>query len=91
LDTGIDGFRVDSAAFIFEDKKLRDEPRSNAAGETPQDYGYLNHIYTTDQIASYELFGSWRKYLDEYADQHNQDQKVNKAILFFQIYMFCTY
>ncbi|XP_025263077.1 maltase 1-like [Camponotus floridanus] len=76
LDTGIDGFRVDSAAFIFEDKKLRDEPRSNAAGETPQDYEYLNHIYTTDQIASYELFGSWRKYLDEYADQHNQDQKL---------------
>ncbi|EFN63688.1 Maltase 1 [Camponotus floridanus] len=76
LDTGIDGFRVDSAAFIFEDKKLRDEPRSNATGETPQDYGYLNHIYTTDQIASYELFGSWKKYLDEYADEDNQDQKL---------------
>lgn len=80
---GIDGYRVDSAVFIFEDKELRDEPRSYAAGATPRDYTYLDHIYTTDQLPTYELFGSWRKYLDEYADEHNQDQKVNKALLFF--------
>ncbi|CAL1684144.1 unnamed protein product [Lasius platythorax] len=76
LDLGIDGYRVDSAVFIFEDKELRDEPRSYAAGATPRDYTYLDHIYTTDQLPTYELFGSWRKYLDEYADEHNQDQKM---------------
>lgn len=77
LDFGIDGFRVDSTPFIYEDSKLRDEPLSNTPGLTPRDYGYLNHIYTTDQIQTYELFGSWRKFLDDYADKNNQDQKVN--------------
>jgi len=88
LDKGADGFRVDSAPYIFEDEELRDEPRSYTLGATPDQYTYLDHIYTANLKPTYELFGSWRKYLDEYADEHNQDQKVNKAILFFQIYMF---
>ncbi|KAM0733412.1 Maltase 1 [Formica fusca] len=76
LDLGIDGFRIDSAPFIYEDPELRDEPRSNTAGLTPRDYSYLDHIYTVDQKPTYELFGDWRKYVDEYADEHNQDQKM---------------
>lgn len=80
---GIDGFRIDSAPFIYEDKELRDEPRSYAPGLTPRDYGYLSHIYTVDQKPTYELFGDWRKYVDEYSDEHNQNQKVNKQYYFF--------
>ncbi|XP_029679967.1 maltase A2-like [Formica exsecta] len=76
LDLGIDGFRIDSAPFIYEDPELRDEPRSYAAGLTPRDYSYLDHIYTVDQKPTYELFGDWRKYVDDYADEHNQDQKM---------------
>lgn len=90
LDLGIDGFRVDSAGFIYEDRKLRNEPRSFAAGATPRDYTYLDHIYTIDQPSTYELFGNWSKYIDEYSDAHNQDQKVNKPILFFFKFIFCT-
>jgi len=78
LDLGVDGFRVDSAPFIYEDQKLRDEPRSYANGTTPRDYAYLQHIYTTDLIETYDLYGSWRKYLDSYASKRKQDQKVLK-------------
>lgn len=83
LDLGIDGFRIDSTAFIYEDAALRDEPRSFAANATPRDYEYLNHIYTLDQIANYKLLGDWRKYVDEYADQRNQNRKVIAANSFF--------
>ncbi|XP_071628960.1 maltase 1-like isoform X2 [Temnothorax longispinosus] len=76
LDLGIDGFRIDSSAFIYEDLKLRDEPRSFVEGATPRDYTYLNHIYTLDLIETYKLFGEWRKFVDLYAAKHNQDQKL---------------
>jgi len=88
LDRGIDGFSVISAPYIFEDKELRDEPRSYAPGAISDDYNYLNHIYTVNQEPTYELIETWQKYMDQYADQFNEDQKVSKAILFFQIYMF---
>lgn len=78
LDYGVDGFRVDSTPFIYENASLPDEPLSHAPNVTSDDYKYLYHIYTTDQEETYELFGSWRKFADEYADQHNQDQKVNE-------------
>ncbi|XP_024867549.1 maltase 1-like [Temnothorax curvispinosus] len=76
LDLGIDGYRVDSAPFMYEDLLLRDEPRTYVNGTTPRDYTYLNHIYTTDLIETYQLFGGWRKFLDFYAFIHNQDQKL---------------
>ncbi|XP_025263073.1 maltase 2-like [Camponotus floridanus] len=76
LDKGVDGFRVDSAPYIFEDKELRDEPRSYAPDSTPDQYTYLEPIYTADLKPTYELFGSWRKYLDGYADERNLDQKM---------------
>jgi len=88
LDTGLDGFSVYFAPYIFEDKELRDEPRSYAPGAPSDDYNYLNHIYTVNQEPTYELFETWRKYIDQYADQFNENQKVSKAILFFQIYVF---
>lgn len=83
LDLGVDGFRVDSSAFIYEDVNLRDEPRSNATGVTPRDYKYLNHIYTMDLIETYKLFDEWRKYTESYADERNQDQKVHEVIFFY--------
>lgn len=77
MDLGVDGFRVDSAPFIYEDSELRDEPKSNIDGATLQEHTYLKHIYTMDLIDTYKLFGEWRKFMDSYASKHNQNQKVN--------------
>ncbi|XP_011157503.2 maltase 1 [Solenopsis invicta] len=76
LDLGVDGFRIDSAPYMFEDYYLRDEPRSFVEGTTPQDYKYLNHIYTADLIETYKLFGEWRRFVDWYAYFNSQDQKL---------------
>lgn len=76
MDLGVDGFRVDSAPFIYEDSELRDEPKSNIDGATLQEHTYLKHIYTMDLIDTYKLFGEWRKFMDSYASKHNQNQKL---------------
>ncbi|KAL0120270.1 hypothetical protein PUN28_008137 [Cardiocondyla obscurior] len=76
LDLGIDGFRVDSAAFIFEDERLLDEPRSNIQGLTSRNYNFLRHIYTFDLSANYKLFEEWRNFADVYSDTNDQDQKM---------------
>lgn len=87
LDLGIDGFRVDSSAFIFEDLKLRDEPRSNVTGVTERDYKYLDHIYTMDLEETYKLFKEWQDFADSYANRNNLDQKVYEVIYCFLKYI----
>ncbi|KAG5343522.1 MAL1 Maltase, partial [Acromyrmex charruanus] len=76
LDLGVDGFRVDSAPFIYENPELLDEPKSNIDGATLREHKYLKHIYTMDLIDTYKLFGEWRKFMDSYASKCNQDQKL---------------
>ncbi|XP_063990420.1 alpha-glucosidase-like [Diachasmimorpha longicaudata] len=65
LDRGVDGFRVDAVNHVFETESLQDEPLSGNTND-PNNYGYLNHIYTKDQPECYELIQEWRKLLDEY-------------------------
>ncbi|XP_033231202.1 maltase 1-like isoform X1 [Belonocnema kinseyi] len=76
LDKGVDGFRVDAVPHLFEDDGLKDEPRSNVPDATDRDYTYLNHIYTKDDQRTYDLVQSWRKVLDDWADEHNETEKV---------------
>lgn len=86
LDIGIDGFRVDSAAFMYENLDLRDEPQSYINGTTPQDYDYLDHIYTMNLNETYELFGSWHKFIKKYTSKRNLEEKVHEAIFFYLFY-----
>ena len=44
-DKGVDGFRMDAVPFLFEDQEFKDEPLSGKTDD-PEDYNYLNHIYT---------------------------------------------
>ncbi|KAM0733413.1 Maltase 1 [Formica fusca] len=76
LRKGIDGFRVDAVPHLFEDANLSNEPRSYAPGATERDYTYLEHIYTKDDPRTYALVASWREVLDDYANYHNEDEKV---------------
>lgn len=75
LDRGIDGYRVDAIAHLIEDKELRDEPRSNQ-DVPPNDYNYLEHIYTRDLNETYDVVSSWRKFFDEYSKVNGVDKKV---------------
>lgn len=77
LRKGIDGFRVDAIPHLFENSNFPDEPRSYAPGATERDYTYLDHIYTKDDQRTYDMVASWRKVLDDYADHHNEDEKVS--------------
>ncbi|XP_015112564.1 alpha-glucosidase [Diachasma alloeum] len=65
LDRGVDGFRIDVINHVFEIQSLQDEPLSGNTND-PNNYGYLNHIYTKDQPECYELVRQWRELLDEY-------------------------
>lgn len=70
LDKGVAGFRVDAIPHLFEVDKEQyggrypDEPRTG--NEDPDDYEYLNHIYTKDQDETYDMVYQWREVFDEY-------------------------
>ncbi|XP_026314495.1 maltase A1-like [Hyposmocoma kahamanoa] len=72
LDKGVAGFRVDAIAHLFEvDKNLYggkypDEPLSRW-NDNPDDYDYLDHIYTKDQDETYDMVYQWREIFDEYS------------------------
>ncbi|CAG9133493.1 unnamed protein product [Plutella xylostella] len=71
LNKGVAGFRVDAINHLFEvDKekfggKYPDEPRSGNLNDGPDDYGYLDHIYTKDQDKTYDMVFQWREVFDE--------------------------
>ncbi|KAL0849554.1 hypothetical protein ABMA28_013820 [Loxostege sticticalis] len=72
LNKGVAGFRVDAIAHLFEvDKELYggkypDEPLSGNS-DNPDDYSYLNHIYTTDQQETFDMVYQWREVFDEFS------------------------
>lgn len=71
LDKGVSGFRVDAINHLFEvDKELYggrfpDEPRTGYLNVDPDDYEYLDHIYTKDQEEVYDMVYQWREIIDE--------------------------
>lgn len=80
LDRGVAGFRIDAVPHLFEIPKdssdrFQDEPRNNDNND-PDDYGYLNHIYTTNQPETIDMVYQWREVLDEYKQQHGGDTRV---------------
>ncbi|XP_054004462.1 maltase 1-like [Hylaeus anthracinus] len=75
LDMGIDGFRIDAVPHIFESNIDKDEPPSYLS-KNSSEYTYLSHIYTKDQPQTYDLIQNWREFVDKYADELNQDEKV---------------
>ncbi|KAL7738177.1 hypothetical protein ACLKA6_006516 [Drosophila palustris] len=73
LSKGVAGFRIDAVPHVFEiapdaSGQFRDEPR-NDWNNDPDDYGYLQHIYTVDQPETINLVYEWRAVLDEFHDE----------------------
>ena len=68
---------MDAVPHLFEVDDLRDEPLSNITGANPNDYTYLEHLYTKDQPKTYELVRSWRDILDMFAKGEGSDERVS--------------
>ncbi|XP_022816674.1 maltase A1-like isoform X1 [Spodoptera litura] len=81
LDKGVSGIRIDAINHLYEvdpanyDGHYPDEPLSGAPGATPEDYNYLNHIYTKDQNETYNIVYDLKVVLDQYTEKQN-DSKI---------------
>nr|BBD49476.1 maltase2 [Samia ricini] len=75
LNKGVAGFRIDAIAHLFEvDKELYggrfpDEPLAGNLEEDPENYNYLDHIYTKDQDETFDMIYQWREVFDEYKEK----------------------
>ncbi|RVE48518.1 hypothetical protein evm_006829 [Chilo suppressalis] len=67
LEKGIAGLIMNSVNHVFEVDKdnygghYPDEPITGKPGLSPDDYGYLEHVYTKDQEETYELVSQLRE------------------------------
>ncbi|XP_014208341.1 alpha-glucosidase-like [Copidosoma floridanum] len=68
LDKGVDGFRVDAVPHLVEAKELLDEPLTGTTNDS-NSYEYTVHIYTTNQLETYEMVRQWRNVIDEYKNK----------------------
>ena len=75
MDQGVDGFRIDAIVHLFEDESLRDEPLSRRPGVRPDEYDYLEHIYTRDLDEIYDVAADWHKLAEEYSRVHKTASK----------------
>ncbi|KAH8402287.1 hypothetical protein KR009_010983 [Drosophila setifemur] len=83
LGKGVSGFRIDAVPHVFEialdaQNQYRDEPRNDWDND-PEDYGYLQHIYTVDQPETIDLVYSWRAVLDSFQREHGGDECILMA------------
>lgn len=61
---------MDALPHIVEDPAMPDEPVSGDSDD-PNQYAYLNHIYSKCQPGTYEVLKGWRKTCDEYNKSNN--------------------
>ncbi|KAH8233711.1 hypothetical protein KR026_011576 [Drosophila bipectinata] len=80
LRKGAYGFRIDAVPHVFEvsadaDGNWPDEPRNEAVND-PEDYTYLQHIYTTDQPETIELVYAFRDVIEEMDLELGGDDRI---------------
>ncbi|XP_037955939.1 maltase A3-like [Teleopsis dalmanni] len=80
LRKGAAGFRVDAIPHAYEieadaDGNWPDEPRNELVTD-PEDYTYLDHIYTVNQPETVELIYDFRKVLDELNEELGGDERI---------------
>lgn len=80
LEKGVSGFRVDTIPSLFEvapdeNGNYPDEPVSGKCPD-PNDYCYLNHIYTYDQEETYGIVYEWRELLEQFQRENGGDKPI---------------
>lgn len=76
LDKGIDGFRIDAVPYLVEDDHFKDEPLSNNPGVGPEEFEYLDHIYTVNRPMNFEVIREWCDTVEEWSKTHDKVPKV---------------
>jgi alpha-glucosidase len=72
LDRGVDGFRLDTINFYFNDKALRDNPalpeakRNALIAPAVNPYNHQEHLYSKNQPENLAFLERFRAVLDEY-------------------------
>lgn len=80
MDLGVDGFRVDSCPFLFEDDQFRDESLINET--LPISYENLFHNYTKDVDKTYDLVKEWAEYVESYSRSQGRSRWVLQVVFF---------
>ncbi|XP_055386334.1 maltase A1-like [Condylostylus longicornis] len=80
LNKGVDGFRIDAILNLFEVPRFpngtySNEPKSGLTDD-PEDFDYLEHIYTQNQPETIDMVYQWRQLVDDYKRVHNTETKV---------------
>jgi len=67
MQNGVDGFRIDAPAHIWEHEDFLDEPPSNDINcPSPDQFCALNHTYVKDQEQVYDVLYAFRQVVDEF-------------------------
>ncbi|XP_068082069.1 maltase 1-like [Anabrus simplex] len=78
LEIGVDGFRIESLAYLYEDISLRDEPHSSNP-TAASDYAKLDHVYTYNLPEVRDTVAQFRHVLDKYANSTDQINRLMMA------------
>ncbi|XP_063231490.1 maltase 1-like isoform X3 [Bacillus rossius redtenbacheri] len=83
LDLGVDGFRADAVAHLFEDEQLRDEPLSEDPGDPGEPgYGSLRHARTHNLPEAKDVLAELRRLLD----LHSARTDLVRRLLMVEVY-----
>ncbi|CAG0918158.1 unnamed protein product, partial [Notodromas monacha] len=87
LEFGVDGFRCDAVAQIGEvNDYYLDEPLSENPWETdPENYGYLQHIYTSNHPQTFQVLRNIRMRMDEFVAETGTETKFMIAEIYENI------
>jgi alpha-glucosidase len=79
LKFDLDGFRIDAISHGIEVEKdsvgkYPNEPVNEGVTD-PSDFGYLKHIHTQDQPELFAIIYAWRKFLNDFKEEHKSDTR----------------
>lgn len=83
IDTkNVDGFRIDAVKHLFESEKFEDEPlivasKFKSINDENITYDDLNHLYTANQLETYQLVYEWRNLFDSISKKANSVKFVH--------------
>lgn len=77
LEKGVAGLRINSINYLMEIDKdsfgghYPDEPRTGKPKLGPDDYNYLEHVYTKDQEETFDIVSQFRDVFDAISIRDN--------------------